>query len=189
MSFQTFLHNAPAVTRLLVFALLACSCLAQNTPGTPAPQDPLDTERWFVGDWLCTGVQHPSPTAPAVPFTDRFNFRMVLDGSWLSYQLHQVEGPHRGQLTLIGAITWDANARLHVRRDMNIGGSRMDMTSPGWEAGKLIFTGFMVTGDQKLPATQTFTKKSHAETVNGLEIRGPDGNPVAWENETCKRVR
>jgi len=31
----------------------------------------------------------------------------------------------KGKRSLIGSSTWDANVHLHVRRDMNIGGSPM----------------------------------------------------------------
>ena len=183
----------------LAFALLALSGIPQDTPKNyanphkpatqPASPDPLALERWFVGDWICTGIQHSSQTASGVKFTDRFHFRMALGGSWQIYNLHQLEGPHKGQLTLIGAITWDANARLHVRRDMNIGGSRMDMTTPGWDGDTMVSTGYMVRNDQKLPAKQSFLKKNDDRYDSSLEIAGADGKPVDWEEEACRRVR
>lgn len=183
----------------LAFALLAFSGLQQDSPKNyvnphkpatqPASPDPLALERWFVGDWICTGIQHSSQTASGVKFTDRFHFRMALGGSWQIYNLHQLEGPHKGQLTLIGAITWDANARLHVRRDMNIGGSRMDMTTPGWDGDTMVSTGYMVRNDQKLPAKQSFLKKNDDRYDSSLEIAGADGKPVDWEEEACRRVR
>ena len=183
----------------LAFALLALSGFPQDSPKNyanphkpatqPASPNPLALERWFVGDWICTGIQHSSQTASGVKFTDRFHFRMALGGSWQIYNLHQLEGPHKGQLTLIGAITWDANARLHVRRDMNIGGSRMDMTTPGWDGDTMVSTGYMVRNDQKLPAKQSFLKKNDDRYDSSLEIAGADGKPVDWEEEACRRVR
>ena len=91
----------------------------------------LSLEKWFVGNWICEGTQHASPKAPGVRFTDRFSFRMALRGSWLIYHIDQLKGPVKGNETLIGSSTWDANAKVRVRRDMNIGGSRVDVTSPG----------------------------------------------------------
>jgi hypothetical protein len=183
----------------LAFALLALSGFPQDSPKRyanphkpatqPASPDPLALERWFVGDWICTGIQHSSQTASGVRFTDRFHFRMALGGSWQIYNLHQVEGPHKGQLTLIGAITWDANVRQHVRRDMNIGGSRMDMTTPGWDGDTMVSTGYMVRNDQKLPAKQSFLKKGDDRYDSSLEIAGADGKPVDWEEEACRRIR
>jgi len=183
----------------LAFALLALPGFPQDSPKNsvnphkpatqPASSDPLALERWFVGDWICTGTQHSSQTASGVRFTDRFHFRMALGGSWQIYTLHQVEGPHKGQLTLIGAITWDANARLHVRRDMNIGGSRMDMTTPGWDGDTMVATGYMIRNDQKLPAKQSFLKKGDDRYDSSLEIASPDGKPVDWEEEACRKVR
>ncbi len=161
-----------------------------HTPATePASPDPLALERWFVGDWICTGTMHSSQTASGVNFTDRFHFYMTLGGSWQIYELHQLEGPHKGQLTLIGAITWDANAGLHVRRDMNIGGSRMDMTTRGWDGNRVDFTGYMVVNGQKSPAKQSLFKKGDDRYDGSLEIAGPEGKPVDWEEETCRRDR
>jgi hypothetical protein len=183
----------------LAFALLALSGFPQDSaknyanphkPSTqPASPDPLALERWFVGDWICTGTMHSSQAASGMNFTDRFHFHMALGGSWQVYELHQVEGPHKGQPTLIGAITWDANAGLHVRRDMNIGGSRMDMATPGWDGNRMDFTGYMVVNDQKLPAKQSLLKKGDDRYDSSLEIAGPDGKPVDWEEETCRRTR
>jgi len=182
----------------LAFALLALSGFPQDspknhaTPQKPAAQpeslDPLALERWFVGDWICTGTMHSSQTTSGVRFTDRFHFRMALGGSWQMYDLHQVEGPHKGQLTLIGAITWDANAGLHIRRDMNIGGSRMDMTTHGWDGDTMVFTGYMVNNDQKLSARQNLLKKGHDQYDSSLEMAGPDGKPLDWEEEACRRI-
>jgi DNA polymerase III delta prime subunit len=159
----------------------------QNPAPQSAQSQPLSVERWFVGDWICKGIQHPSSNAPAVKFIDKFRFRMALGGSWLIYRLYQLEGPHEGQLTLIGAIAWDANARLHVRRDMNVGGSRMDMTSPGWEGNKITWTGYTVTGDLKLPTTHIFIAKSKNVTYNTLQITDSDGKPIMWEEESCRK--
>jgi len=139
----------------------------------------LDLHRYPA--FLANGVR--------VKFTDRFHFRMALAAHGRSTTSTKLEGPHKGQLTLIGAITWDANARLHVRRDMNIGGSRMDMTTPGWDGDTMVSTGYMVRNDQKLPAKQSFLKKNDDRYDSSLEIAGADGKPVDWEEEACRRVR
>ena len=146
-------------------------------------------EKWFVGCWICEGTQHASPEAPAVKSTDRFTFKMALEDSWLSFQIDQVKGPLQGKRTLIGWGTWDQNAKLHIRRDMNIGGSRLDMTTLGWSGDTLVFTGQMIAGDEKLPVKQTFTRKGDGAYDSSLLVTGADGRPVAWESETCKRVR
>ena len=52
-----------------------------------------------------------------------------------------------------------ANAKVHVRRDMNIGGSRVDVTSPKWDGKKLVFTGYMIAGDDELPVKHTITRR------------------------------
>ncbi|MGB8030456.1 MAG: hypothetical protein WCF30_12430 [Terracidiphilus sp.] len=177
---------------ILTVALFAFSALAEGQPAkTAAVQtqpEQLSAEKWFVGDWICEGTQFATPTGPGVMFIDRFSFRMALGDSWLIYRIDQLKGPLQGQQTLIGSSTWDANAKVHVRRDMNIGGSRLDLTSPGWDGDKLIYTGYMITGDQKLPVKHTFTKKGNAAYDTALNVTGADGNPVQWEEESCRKV-
>jgi len=177
----------------LTFVLFALFASAESQSAKTATaqkeMDPLLAEKWFVGTWLCKGTLHASPTEPAVEFTDRFSFHMTLGDSWLMYQIDQLKGPVKGNQTLIGSITWDANAKLHVRRDMNIGGSRVDATSPGWYGDKLVFMGFMIVGDQKLPIKQTFTKKGDAAYDSALEVTGAEGKPTQWEEESCKKVK
>jgi hypothetical protein len=178
---------------ILAFALLALPALAQDKPAKAAEAqklpEQLSFERWFVGDWICEGTQHASPVGPGAKFTDRFSFNMALRGSWLIYHIDQLKGPVKGKQTLIGSSTWDANAKVHVRRDMNIGGSRVDATSPGWDGDKLVYTGYMITGDEKLPVKHTFTKKGDAAYDSALEVTGADGKPAMWEEESCKKVR
>jgi hypothetical protein len=157
-------------------------------PSAPKLPEQLSMEKWFVGSWICEGTQHASPTGPAVKFTDKFTFRMALEGSWLTYHIDQTQGPHRGKRTLIGWGTWDANAKLHIRRDMNIGGSRVEVTTPGWNGDTLVFTGYMIAGDEKLPIKHTFTKKGDAAYDSALVMTGAQGKPVEWEEESCKKV-
>ena len=154
----------------------------------PTPPNQLSVEEWFVGNWICEGEQHASPISAAVKFTDKFTFKMALDGSWLTYHIDQMKGPLRGKRTLVGWGTWDENARLHIRRDMNTGGSRVDVTTPGWEGDTLVFTGYMVTGDGKLLVKQTLTKKGDAAYDSALVVTDAETKPVEWEEGSCKKV-
>jgi ketosteroid isomerase-like protein len=155
---------------------------------TPTLPDQLSVEKWFVGEWICKGEQHASPKAVAVQFTDKFTFKMALDGSWLTYHIDQTKGPLQGKRTLVGWGTWDANAKVHVRRDMNTGGSRVDVTALGWDGDKLVFTGDMVANDERLPIQQTFTKKGDAAYDCTLVVTGAEGKPMEWEEESCRKV-
>ena len=189
--FRGVIHSMKKVL-ILAFTLLALSALAQDQPAKAAEAqklpEQLSVENWFVGDWICEGTQHASPTGPGATFTDRFSFRMALRGSWLIYHIDQLKGPVKGNETLIGSSTWDANAKVHVRRDMNIGGSRVDVTSPGWDGDKLIYTGYMIIGAEKLPVKHTLMKKGDAAYDAYLEVTGADGKPAMWEEESCKKV-
>ena len=64
------------------FSLSAGETPAVNPAPSAAPTlpDQLSVEKWFVGNWICEGEQHASPTAAAVRFTDKFMFKMALDG-------------------------------------------------------------------------------------------------------------
>jgi hypothetical protein len=174
---------------ILTFTLFALAGGAASVTASAQtlPQQ-LSLEKWFVGAWICEGTQHASPMAPGVKFIDRFSFKMTLRGSWLIYHIDQLKGPVKGKQTLIGSSTWDANAKVHVRRDMNIGGSRVDVTSPGWDGDKLVYTGYMIIGDDRLPVKHTFTRKGDAAYDSVLEVTGADGKPAMWEEESCKKV-
>jgi hypothetical protein len=78
---------------ILAFALLALSAVAQDKPAKAAEvqklAEQLSVEKWFVGDWICEGVQHASPAGPGVKFTDRFSFEMALHG--LAFARHKDE--------------------------------------------------------------------------------------------------
>jgi hypothetical protein len=155
----------------------AASVHAAPSTSSKLPEQ-LSAEEWFVGSWICKGTQHASAQSAAVQFTDKFTFKMALDGSWLTYYIDQTQGPLRGKRTLIGWGTWDANAKVHIRRDMNIGGSRVDVTAPGWDGDTLVFTGYMVTGDEKLPIKQTFRKKGDAEYASALVVTDAEAKPM-----------
>jgi hypothetical protein len=172
------------------FSLSAGETLAVNaTPSAaPKPSEQLSMEKWFVGNWICEGEQHASPTASAAKFTDKFSFKMALDDSWLTYHIDQTKGPVQGKRTLVGWGTWDANAKVHIRRDMNIGGSRVDVTAHGWDGDKLVFTGYMIASDEKLPIKQTFTKKGDAAYDSALVVTSAEGKPIEWEEESCRKV-
>lgn len=172
------------------FAMSAGAIPAKNAAPLAAapPPDKLSVEKWFVGNWICKGTQHASPHSAAVQFTDNLTFEMALEGSWLTFHIDQAQGPLQGKRTLIGWSTWDDNAKLHIRRDMNMGGSRMDVTAPGWDGDTLVFTGYMVTGDEKLPIKQTFTKKGDAAYDSALVVTDAEDKPVEWEEGNCKRV-
>jgi hypothetical protein len=177
---------------ILTFALFAVSALAQGQSAKAAAAqmlpEQMSTEKWFVGTWICEGTQHASPVGTGAKFTDRFSYSMTLRGSWLIYQIDQLKGPVKGKQTLIGSSTWDANAKMHVRRDMNIGGSRVDVTSPGWDGDKLVYTGYMILGEEKLPIKHTFTRNGDAAYDADLEVTGTDAKPAMLEEESCKKV-
>ncbi len=177
---------------ILAITFLAMCAVGYSQPVKtavgPVQPDPLSLEKWFVGTWICEGTQHNSPVGPGVMFTDRFVFKMTLRDSWLTFHIDQLKGPVKGKQTLIGFSTWDDNAKLHIRRDMNIGGSRLELTSPGWDRDKLVFTGSMILGDQKLPVRHSLTKKDDAAYDAYLEMFGADGKPAMWEEESCRRV-
>lgn len=182
-------------TVLLVSALATLLAQTRDSPSIPATPpatsslpEQLSVERWFVGRWICQGTMRISPAEPAARFTDEFTFSMVLGGAWLTYHIDQTMGPVKGKETLIGSMTWDANAKVHVRRDMNMGGSRVDATTPGWDGDKLVFTGHMVVGDEKVVIKQTFTRQGGAAFDSALEVTGADGTQVEVEQATCKKL-
>jgi hypothetical protein len=52
---------------------------------------------------------------------------------------------------------------------------------------KLVFTGYMITGEEKLPVKHTFTKKGNAAYDSALEVTGADGKP-AMKRRAARRL-
>lgn len=46
----------------------------------------------------------------------------------------------------------------------------------------------MITGDEKLPIKQTFTKKGVAAYDSTLVVTGVEGKPMEWEHESCNKI-
>jgi len=51
----------------------------------------------------------------------------------------------------------------------------------------MVFTGYTVNNDQKLPAKQRLLKKSPERYDSNLEMAGPDGKPAAWEEDSLQK--
>jgi hypothetical protein len=168
----------------LVVALLPSLALAQEMP---PPAAELSTEKWFVGKWTCEGTQHASPMGPEHKYTAGNDFKMDLGGYWLSYAIDYVK-PQK-MMFLKGVATWDPGQKKHVRVDYMVGGSWAQMTTPGWEGDKLVFTGETVMGGKKMSMRHTITKSGDAQFSGLYEVGGPDGKLMPLFEESCKKKK
>jgi hypothetical protein len=67
---------------------------------------------------------------------------------------------------------------MHVRRDSNICGSRLDLTALGEDGDKLVFAGDMIPNEEKPPTPQIFTKNGHAAHVCALVVKAAEAHPI-----------
>jgi len=65
----------------------------------------------------------------------------------------------------------------------------MDLTTPGWDGSRLVFSGFMTTGEDRLPVEQVFTRKTAAEYGASMKVTDAAGTMLAWEKGKLRKIR
>jgi hypothetical protein len=168
----------------LVSMLLPSLALAQEMPPPPAE---LSAEKWFVGNWTCEGTQHAMPGAPETKYTDSVTFKMDMGGFWLHYSGEYTKP--KKMPWLMGAATYDAGMKKHVRFDSMQGGGWAMVTSAGWEGDKLVFDGDSSMMGKKMKFRHTITKKGEAAFDGVIEVGGPDGKLMPMIEESCKKKK
>ncbi|MGA8730481.1 MAG: hypothetical protein WB608_17135, partial [Terracidiphilus sp.] len=61
------------------------------------------------------------------------------------------------------------------------------MTTTGWDGDRMVYTGYMVRNDQKLPAMHSFLKKGDHRYDSRLEISSPDGKALIVSKKPAER--
>ena len=155
-------------------------CAAALTAVSAAAQE----MQWFVGTWTCKGQQTASPMGPAMETGEKIEFRMKLGGSWLQYKGTAISGPLKGKEVFDGFSSWDGT--VHQRYDFGIGGMA-HFTTKGWEGDKIVFSGEMTMGGQKIQAQETIAKTGETSFTTHLETADKDGKMAVLLEETCSK--
>lgn len=151
----------------------------------PKPAAEMANLKFFDGRWSCSGEGVMEPGGPSMKMTSSVKSHSDLGGFW---QSGMVKGTTAGMPPFEGMfhMTWDAAAKQYVMLWVdNMGGWSQERAS-GWEGDKLVFTGDMQMGTQKMRARDTFTRKADGGMAHMGEAE-VGGQWVKMMDETCKK--
>ncbi len=177
-------------TRVLLAALAlvapASSGVAQQ-PGAavaPGPAPELDTLKFLVGSWRCTGKQ----LAAAKPhtFTASLKVRLAPDNFWQVFDYEERKSRDHAAVKLHGFWGYDQSGKRYVRSAAGNSGGWEVATSPGWDGSRLVWTGDLYLPTGKVAFRHVYTKKSDREFGHVWET-GEVGKATVASDVTCKR--
>jgi hypothetical protein len=156
--------------------------------GSPPPAPELQQLGVLVGSWKCEGKQNATELfGPAHAVMTEFELKATLDGSW--YTFHWTERKTKENPTpmrLSEFWGYDAVAKRLTREFVFDGAGRGSQSSPGWEGDKLVFTGELVMGPQKVGVRQTFIKKGDRRVDDLVEVKTAD-KWIELGSDRCRR--
>src|SRR5262249_23754605 len=153
-----------------------------------APKPPAEVAqlKFFDGSWTCAGTANPSSFGPGGKTTSTVRSHTDLGGF---FQSGVIKGSGGGMPPMEGMfhMTYDPGMKQYVMLWVDSGGGRGQETSSGWEGEKIVFSGEMIMGTQKMTMRDTFAKGSAGEMKHSYEAQ-VDGNWTPMGDETCKKA-
>jgi hypothetical protein len=164
------------------------AAMAPAGPPKPSPEL-ITTTKYFVGSWKCDGTMPAGPWGPGGKETTAMSFKMELGDMWMA-----VEGDMKmadakmPPMTFRGVNGYDPTTKKFMRMDWDSMGGVAHMSSPGWEADKMVFTGDGMMMGQKTKMRHTMVKKSDTEMTSTFEMAGADGKWMPMGTDVCKKA-
>jgi hypothetical protein len=181
---------------LAVFTVLpAMPVIAAEPPAAPAampvptPAPEIGQLAFFAGDWSCKGQVETTPFGPQHPTEAKVHIRKEFRGFW--YVGRYEERKSAGNplpMSFEFVMGYDGAGKTWTLDGFDAFGSRSHQTSPGWQEGKLVFSGESTGNGAATPARDTFTKKSETNLEHQGEMQF-DGKWVQIDRETCTRTQ
>jgi hypothetical protein len=176
----------------VVLAAAAPAAFAQaaaEKPKAPAPPKPaaeMSNLKFFDGSWTCSGEGMMEPGAPMVKMSSAVKSQTDMNGFW---QSGTVKGGPAGTPPMEGMfhMTWDAAAKQYVMFWMDNMGGFSEQRSSGWDGNKIVFTGHMQMGDQKMASRDTFTKNADGSMTHTGEME-VGGSWMKGMEESCRKA-
>jgi hypothetical protein len=156
-------------------------------PIAPRPAPELAQLKPLDGNWRCDGKMPAGPFGPEQTYKAALRVKKDLDDFWYGVEYEQKPAKHRPTvLKARGLLGYDAAAKKVVATGADNMGGWESTTSPGWEADKMLFTGDLSLGGQRLPFRQTIAKKGEREIISTRELKmGKDW--ITLGTDTCRR--
>ena len=183
------MHKAICAAALLAAsaALAQAAPAAVRAPAQPKPAPELAQLKVFAAAYACAGRAEASLAAPAHATTGTFGGHTEADKFWL--QVHYAEKKSK-QNPLPQETdehwSWDAAAKSFIRVVVDGLGGYGFLLAPGWEDGKLVFTGEYHLGPEKALYRETYAKEG-ADLVISAELQ-QGGAWTSLGGTRCKKT-
>jgi hypothetical protein len=166
---------------LILQATVVMAVVAMSIEKPPSGLKPeLAALSFFEGSWDCNGKFLKNDERISSDMT----FQPDLEGAWLMLR-HDDRAPH--QFRVVESWGFDkASARFVAVVTDNFGSVRM-FTSPGWQQGRLEWTGDLLTSDKKMNQRFLFQRKGSKEFVMTFELRKEQGEWRPIDTLTCAK--
>jgi len=141
----------------------------------------------FVGTWQCTGMTFASPMGPEHATKGTVNGSWILNGSWVEVhytEMKTAKNPHPYAVRML--LSYDEQPKAFVSGAVDNTTGYSTEQSPGWQDGKMTFSGAQHGGGATMNVRDVFTKVGKNEMRHESEIE-MDGKWVKLDQESCKR--
>jgi len=168
-------------TRMLAVAvcLITVAAFGQSNPKLKELQP-------FVGTWQCTGMTFASPMGPEHATKGTVNGSWILNGSWVEVhytEMKTAKNPHPYAVRML--LSYDEQPKAFVSGAVDNTTGYSTEQSPGWQDGKMTFSGAQHGGGATMNVRDIFTKVGKNEMRHESEIE-MDGKWVKLDQESCK---
>jgi len=140
----------------------------------------------FVGTWQCTGITFASPMGPEHATKATVNGAWILNGSWVEIRYTEVKtakNPHPYAVRML--LSYDEEPKAFVSGAVDNTTGYSTSQSPGWEDGKMTFSGAQHGGGATMKVHDIFTKVGKGDVRHESEME-MNGKWVKLDQETCK---
>ena len=174
---------------LLATTLLATIAPAlQAAEAPPKPAAEMANLKVFDGSWTCEGTASPGPMGPGGAMKGAVTSQTDFGGYWQSGTVKSTGGGMPGTMEGRFHMTYDSGAKQYVLLWLDNTGAWSQSTSKGWEGDKMVFSGEMNWGGQKMQTRDSFVKSADGSLRHDWEAQ-LDGKWTPLGTETCRKAK
>ena len=161
--------------------------VVDHPPGPARPAPELDTLRFLIGSWTCTGrLVGPTASKRPRPFSAVLRVRATPGNFWHAFDYEERRSRDHGGVKLQGMWGYDQGEKKYVRSAFANNGSWEIAASAGWDGNRLIWIGHLYQPSGKVSFRHIFTKKSEREIGQSWEL-GDAGKSTPINEVSCRR--
>jgi hypothetical protein len=155
--------------------------------GPPRPAPELDTLKFLLGSWRCTGkLLADGGSARPRSFAASLRVRPTSGSFWHTYDYEERRARDHAGVKVHGVWGYDQGEKKYVRSAYANNGSWEIAASSGWDGSRLVWIGHLYQPGGKVSFRHVFTKKSEREIVHSWEL-GETGKSTPINEVSCRR--